>query len=215
MSARCTGCGLLFVASLLLALLFISAPAPVRAAPSTAAGARLSTLDQLQPVTVTEMSVYLPMISPGLADLLMGVDLGVLGGAESRARAVNSSGQVVGSSATQEEQGWSTHAFLWEGGAMRDLGTLGGVFSDAIAINDDGRIVGVSDIPGGAELRAFSWSDGQMADLGAAGGRGSWAADINARGQIIGGITTAAYDPRCFLWEDDKMIDLGTLGGAT
>ena len=221
MSARLVGCVLLSIGCLLLALLFTLLFPPV----GTAAPAhnRLPLLSSAltppvappvaPPVTASDpISVYLPFVSRG-PDLLVAIDLGTLGGAESVARDVNSSGQVVGSSTIPGEQG-ETHACLWEDGHMRDLGTLGGGFSEARAINKVGRIVGVSEITGSADLRAFYWSEGHLDSLSAPGGRGSWAADINERSQIIGGFMTAMYDPHCFLWDDGEMIDLGTLGGA-
>ena len=52
-------------------------------------------------------------------------DLGNLGGSDTRALAINNSGQVVGSARTTTE----THAFVWENGAMTDLGTLYGGLS--------------------------------------------------------------------------------------
>src|SRR4051812_36246778 len=52
-------------------------------------------------------------------------DIGTLGGADSHARALNDTGQVVGWSRTA---GGAAHAFITgpDGMGMRDLGTLGG-----------------------------------------------------------------------------------------
>src|SRR6266568_3460413 len=67
------------------------------------------------------------------------VDLGTLGGANSRAVAVIGSGQVVGDS---ETAAGATHAFRWAKGHMLDLGTLGGSDSHAVAINAAGDVTG-------------------------------------------------------------------------
>ena len=72
-------------------------------------------------------------------------DLGTLGG-NSCAAAINSKGQIVGSSDVQTST--FTHAFLWEhGGPMIDLNTLIPASSSlqlitAFNINDRGEIVG-------------------------------------------------------------------------
>ena len=72
-------------------------------------------------------------------------DLGTLpGGLYSLASAINNSDQVVGTSSVAGG-GW--HAFLYEGGEMRDLNALlppdsGWVLTDAVDINDHGEIVG-------------------------------------------------------------------------
>ena len=60
------------------------------------------------------------------------VDLGTLGGGESQADAVDTSGQVVG---WAETNGYK-HAFSWtQAGGMADIGTLGGAESIATGVS--------------------------------------------------------------------------------
>ena len=89
-------------------------------------------------------------------------DLGTLGGSESRARAINSAGDIVGFSATPSD--FAYHAFLVPaGGSMMDLGTIAGYNnSSAYGINDAGVIVGT----GSAQAPPFVYSPGTgMQDL--------------------------------------------------
>ena len=66
-------------------------------------------------------------------------DIGGFGGNDSRAIAVNESGQIVGSS--NFPGNGPGHAFRYSNGAMQDLGTLGGTSSSASDINASGQIV--------------------------------------------------------------------------
>ncbi|MBN1343397.1 MAG: thrombospondin type 3 repeat-containing protein [Phycisphaerae bacterium] len=100
-------------------------------------------------------------------------DLGVLvEGTESFARAINSSGQIVGSS--------GDHAFIYSGGFMSDLG-----LGTACDINDSGDVVGNRpEVP-------FLYKDGQLISLNNLLPDGStWclyeAWGINNAGQIVG-----------------------------
>jgi probable HAF family extracellular repeat protein len=67
-------------------------------------------------------------------------DLGTLGGATSRAFAINERGQVLGFSLGADGQ---NHAFLWTDGRMVDLGVVQRLAPDPDdALNDEGQVVG-------------------------------------------------------------------------
>lgn len=85
-------------------------------------------------------------------------DLGTLGGANSRAYAINEQGWVVGEAETAKGP---LRAFLWtpEQG-MRDLGACGGEISRAYAINERGQVVGEAEDEQG-RLRPFRWDSEQ------------------------------------------------------
>src|SRR5206468_274992 len=147
------------------------------------------------------------------------IDLGTLpGGRDSRALAVNDSGQVVGWS--NQPSGQSL-AFSWTpAGGMIDLGTLGGPGSNALAVNANGQVVGESIVTLGVSNHAFSWTPaGGMIDLGALGGLGiftqSVAFALNDAGQVVGR-STITGGSHAFSWTPaGGMIDLGTLGGTS
>jgi uncharacterized repeat protein (TIGR01451 family) len=90
----------------------------------------------------------------GTSPRFVAVDLGTLGGTWSEAHAVNSWGQVVGSSETADG---SIHAFSWTPlGGMVDLGSLG-MMSVATAVANSGQVVGEGSTAAGAP-HAFSWT---------------------------------------------------------
>jgi probable HAF family extracellular repeat protein len=128
-------------------------------------------------------------------------DLGDLGGGESRARAINNSGQVVGWSLAEDGR---RHAFLYSGGVMQDLGTMGGTSSMAEDINDAGQVVGSAfitippDPVSGLTTaqRAFLYSNGAMTQLTGLGGIADWASGINSAGQIVGSSRAAVGGDR-------------------
>src|SRR5207253_2442604 len=137
--------------------------------------------------------VLLASPQPATGDAATGpfilMDLGTLGGNRGVARAVNNSGQVVGTSSTA---GGEKRALSWTAaGGMVDLGTLGGTGSTAVDVNNRGQVVGNSSTAGGKN-HAFSWTAaGGMVDLGTLGGTDSFAAAVNDSGQVVGLSSTA------------------------
>ncbi|MCK4625358.1 MAG: PEP-CTERM sorting domain-containing protein [Phycisphaerae bacterium] len=138
------------------------------------------------------------------------IDLGTLGGEQSMAWGLNSTGVVVGS--TQLPLG-NYVAFKWDSvNGMVSLGTLGGPRSFAFAVNEVGQIVGDAAIPSGL-THAFLFSGTGMEDLGTLGGTSSWARDINNSGQVVGDAKSlGSVDSRPFIWDrDNGMTDMGSL----
>jgi probable HAF family extracellular repeat protein len=137
----------------------------------------------------------------------------VLGGADSAARDINLSGQVVGHYAGD---GGAQRAFLHDGVLLTPLGTLGGATSSAASINNSGQVAGVAD-NGDGFARAFSYSEGVMADLGTLGGLSSSAYGIDATGRIVGiadyPAGMAGANGIAFVRQDGVMQGLGTLPG--
>lgn len=109
-----------------------------------------------------------------------------------QAHSINDAGQVVGASFTDG----AMHAFLWEGGHMRDLGVPAGfTWSEAIAINASGQVVGFAErrapITGDATTHAILWDGERVVDLTSqlGGGDEGWQlrpSDINDAGTIVG-----------------------------
>src|SRR3954447_6308377 len=139
-------------------------------------------------------------------------DLGTLGGATSRATAVNGRGMVVGDSTTADGE---THGFIWRDGVMTDLGTLGGASSTAAAVNASGAVAGESRTADG-DLHAFLCRDGEMVDLGPAGGT-SHAVAINSAGVVVGTAQTGEQNQsRAVRWCQMRLqfLDVSRAGAA-
>lgn len=142
------------------------------------------------------------------------VELRSLGGGYSDAKAINESGQVVGS-AQGADRRWK--AFVFERAAgMRELGTLGGENSYGLAINRSGDVVGFSDTADGFFHAFVARADGAMQDLGTLGGTISYASAMNSKGQVVGTASMPNEYRHAFVYDPARgMSDLGTLGGLS
>ncbi|HEV2748996.1 MAG TPA: hypothetical protein VGV12_00575 [Gemmatimonadales bacterium] len=134
----------------------------------------------------------------------------------SQAKAVNRSGQVVG---TSRDSLGRTRAFLWQDDlGIVDLNPMTGVSASANDVSETGEIVGGGDT-GFADFHAYLLSEGTSFDLGTLGGNESEALAVNRRGQVAGHSRVSregALAKRAFVILDPgTMLDLGTLGGAT
>lgn len=137
------------------------------------------------------------------------IDLGTLGGYESKAWGINNLGQVVGyaSNANNDFRG-----FYWDG-TMHDTGTILGVSqSIAYSINDSGQTVGTGYNYGDLQGQAFRWLTAVNTFAG-----DIWARSVNASGSIAGyqsipGTVTGMVDHACVA-VGGVASDLGTLGG--
>lgn len=121
-------------------------------------------------------------------------DLGTLPGEfESRAFAINESGQIAGKSGRL--------AVLIDNGVMQSIGSGVGW-----GINDHGDVVGENGVAHAALYHNGTWSD-----LGTFGGQFSIARDINNLGQIVGNADYPNDDSQPFLYQNGVLYDLRTL----
>jgi len=131
-------------------------------------------------------------------------DLAPSGPSVNIARAINTSGQIAGSTLSA---GW-----IFDG-TFHDLGSLGGGRTQALGMNEAGVVVGDSYLPDQVTYRGFIYSGGPLVPLGTLGGSGSQALDINALGQVVGGAHIAIGSDvfHGFLYSGGVMTDLNAL----
>lgn len=138
------------------------------------------------------------------------VDLGTLGGRDSRATGINASSVVVGHSSLPDA---ATHAFVYRAGRLSDLGSLpGGAFSAAYAINASGLIVGAAETARHL-VHAVMWKDSRIVEIGTLeGGSRSRALAVNDEDEIVGYSEAPGAETHAFLYANGRMQDLGSLG---
>lgn len=139
---------------------------------------------------------------------------------DGNATAVNNQGTIAGSvyqydNSTQPLPTLiSSHAAIWENGALSDLGTLSPTasWSSAAAINDSDVIAGDASTGTGA-VHAIIGSTAGLKDINVNGAAYSAASGINDFGQAVGTYSLSATNlvNRAFLYSGGKSVDLNTL----
>ncbi len=136
-------------------------------------------------------------------------ELGTLpGDTYSSGGAINSSGQVVGASASLS----GSRTFVWQRDTgMVDLG-LPVDSSRGSAISDNGLVAGWFGNDDG-QSRPFVYRDGEMLDLGTLpGDESAYAFGVNSLGQVVGRSGSGSAPGHAFLWQEGiGLLDLNDL----
>jgi probable HAF family extracellular repeat protein len=129
------------------------------------------------------------------------IDLGSLGGIQSKAYGLNNSGRIVGDS-TVSAGTVSAIPFAYTSGQLTNVGTFGGDTGTAFALNQIGYSVGYA-ATATNDKHAFVWSDiFNKLDIGTLpGGTFAAAYDINDANQVVGESEIAPLQDRGFVWQ--------------
>jgi probable HAF family extracellular repeat protein len=131
------------------------------------------------------------------------VDLGSLGGVWSYAFSINNAGQIVGSSTVSEDPWGQNHAFLFEGGVMKNLDLP--PYSSVAVINSSGYIGGFI----GSTGSGFIYRNGTFSYL--PGPLAAFVTDLNDRGWATGNSSTGF----AFIYDGNVVRSLEGPGGAS
>jgi probable HAF family extracellular repeat protein len=191
-----------------------------------ASGGQISSLTCFGPIAISDSGLILGQRGGPTYDSLEGIVYNpatgstqvlpsIPNGLQTWPRAINNSGDVVGSIQISRNGSLSTeyysHPLLFKNGAVIDLGTLGGTSGDASAINNSGQIVGWAKTANNATVHAFSYNNCTILDLGTLPGDvASFARGINSAGQIVGD-SSGTYADRGFLYGNGVMRNLNDL----
>ena len=162
---------------------------------------------------------WMPGSTDGVPGNLQMKDLGTLGGDNSQANGINSTGQICGYSDIIISGSTDAHAFLYSGNTMTDIGTLLGSKlpnSYGYGINAAGHVAGTAYDKNWSRdsLVAFFYNGTTNGSIGMLpGGLYASALALNDSDQIVGYAATAAGFEHAFHYFNGTMTDLGTLGG--
>ncbi|MGZ5436659.1 MAG: Calx-beta domain-containing protein [Pyrinomonadaceae bacterium] len=198
---------LAFVFLFVLALLVVKLPFPRRFKAWLVA---LVSLTAVALVSIAPMMCPRAQSPPTAYEI---IDLGLVGGTESKAFAINSCGQVAGYATFG---GSSKRPFFRPSNSLIDLGVLSGN-GTANSVNSSGYVVGNSPAAP-SNPRAFIWHDdngdgdsdaGEMRELLPIGATGA-AEDINDNGKVVGWIDAAGDSGSTggyagFTWENNNF----------
>ncbi len=141
------------------------------------------------------------------------VFLPAMGGVQTRAHAINDSGQVV--SSVRWADG-TVHVMLWDkSDRTRELASLPtGYQVPTLAFNNAGQVAGTVIDPNKTWSSFFWDTDGRQYTLDAPSGGQTQIGGMNNRGQVVGKWDTARGPSHAFLWDRTAGLqDLGTFGG--
>jgi len=136
------------------------------------------------------------------------VDLGSLGGLQSKAFGLNNSGRIVGDS-TLSAGASVASPFTWTAGQLTSVGSFGGEGGAAFALNQLGYSVGYATTATNRK-HAFIWSDifGKL-DIGTLpGGSFASAYDINDANQVVGQSEIGPLVDRGFVWQSSTGMQV-------
>ncbi|MEB3340612.1 DUF3466 family protein, partial [Okeania sp.] len=137
------------------------------------------------------------------------VDLGTLGGSESKAWAINNQGQVVGDAETSSGE---VRAFIFtdenDNGEVdaEEIQDIRGSESKARDINDRGQVVGF--LPPTSSPKAFVWDEENGMETLSGASRSAFG--INNDGDIVGYFKVPPFNFHSIRWENGEAIPLNT-----